>query len=70
LASQTNKKRKQELSLDVNTPKFLVIYEANFSSPSDSTAVVDQKEQQITETSVTWEYLDLTKHTERVIHLC
>jgi len=47
-----------------------VIYEANFSSPSDSTAVVDQKEQQITETSVTWEYLDLTKHTERVIHLC
>lgn len=47
----------------MNTPKFFVIYEAKFSSPSDSTTVVDQREQQITETFAAWEHLDLTKHT-------
>lgn len=54
----------------MNASKFLVTHEVRLFSPLDSTTAVDQREQQITETSVSWENLDLTKHTERVLHLC
>lgn len=41
-----------------------------FSSPSDSTTVVHQREQQVTKPSVVWEHLDLTNHGELVTDTC
>lgn len=78
LASQTNKKFTHGSRMDMQVrAKFKCEYSQilghswnNFSSPSLSTTVVHQREQQITETSVAWECLALTNQAEWVTHIC